>query len=148
MTERSYIYLAMQYNFLRENLTKKQLYKNYLSRYDKEKARRYAEIDMKIKIGETTNRGQRAYSLRRDERLDIYESVKFEGTKSDRLFIEAYVRSRVGSRFSEFNIQPIKDDYFICFNSNIIRTIQREFYTYVDEAFAELARIKEISKKH
>lgn len=147
MIERSYIYLAMQYNFLARNLTKKKLYEKYLSQYDEEKARRYAEIDMKIKIGETTNRGRRAYQLRDGEGLDIYESVKFEGTKSDRLFIEAYVRARVGSRFSAFNIQPIKDDYFICFNSNIIRTIQREFYTYVDEAFAELERIKMIAKK-
>ena len=143
-----YVYLALQYDFLADKtLTKKTLYQRYRSRYSEDTSRMYANIDMKIKTGETANRGQRAYQLRKDEGLDIYESVKFMGTKSDRLFVESYVRSCIENRYSNFNIMHVGNDHFVCLNSNVIRTIQREFYTYVDEALEALTILKE-RRKH
>lgn len=143
METTSYIYLAMQYDYLaNKKLTKKALYAKYRERYTEDISRMYCEIDMRIKVGETTNRGQRAYQVRQDCGLDIYESVKFVGTKADRLFIESYVRSRIEHRYSTFNIVHQGNDHFVCLNSNVIRTIQREFHTYVEEGMEILNKMK------
>lgn len=142
--DKSYVYLALQYDFLGDKtLTKKKLYERYRQRYNEEISKMYVEIDMKIKTGETTNRGRRAYQLRQDEGLDIYESAMFYGTKSDRLFVEAYVRSCIENRYSAFNITPVGLDHFVCFNTNVIRTIQKEFPIYAAEAIKALEELKE-----
>jgi len=142
--ETCWIYFAATDNFLAEKCTKRDIFNRYLNMgYDASEALEYAEDAMKIKIGETKNRGQRRNMLLRDEGRWMYHTIKFKGTKADRLFVEGYVRSRIEHRYSTFNISHIGNDHFYCLNSNVIRTIQREFPMYVEEGLKILENIKE-----
>ena len=142
--ESSWIYFAATDNFEERKCTKRSIFNRYLEMgYDPSEALEYAEDAMIIKIGETKHRGQRRNVLLRDEGRWMYHTVKFQGTKADRLFVEAYVRSRVENRYSSFNINHIGNDHFVCMNSNVICTIQREFPTYVEEGLNLLKAIKE-----
>ena len=142
--ETCWIYFASRYDFLNTTRTKKDIFNHYFECTKNEaEAKQYANDCMKIKIGETKHRGQRNNALWQDERIQMWDTIKFKGTKSDRLFVEAYVRSRIENRYSSFNINHIGNDHFVCTNSNIIRTIQREFPTYVEEGLNLLNQIKE-----
>lgn len=140
--ETSWIYLAARYDFSDRAVTKANILKSYLESDCAENAQKRTEEAMNIKIGETAYRCQRNRLLREQEDIEMKLMIKFKGTKSDRLFVEAYVRSRIENRYSTFNVRHNGNDHFYCFNSNIIRTIWKEFPTYVQEGFNILNTIK------
>lgn len=140
--ETCWIYFATHINFT-DGTTKKDIYHRYFeSTNNEEDAKAFANTCMKIKIGETCNRGSRRQSLFQSEGITMRETIKFKGTKADRLFVEGYVRSRIEHRYSTFNINHVGNDHFICSNSNIIRLLQKEFPIYVQEGLNLLEKIK------
>lgn len=140
--ETSWIYLAARFDFSDRAVTKASIFKSYLDSNYADNALALTEQAMNIKIGETAYRCQRNRLLREQEDIEMQQMIKFKGTKSDRLFVESYVRSRIENRYSTFNIKHNGNDHFYCFNSNIIRTIWKEFPMYVQEGFNILDTIK------
>ena len=90
-----------------------------------------------IKIGETTN------ARRRENQLDEYyivQTLDVNGMeKRDRLFVESYLRSRVGATE---RVRQKGLDYFECENENVANWICKEFPHWVEEANYLLALMK------
>lgn len=133
--ELSYIYFATYYgdgcgwqNFKQAE----QWYSNHS--YSEWDARRCFERDATIKIRETKNLYTRQYTV--DTPIDLY--VEFEGTHSDRLFIEAYVRSMYEANC---NMEHRGNDHFRCMNVNTLKGARNKFFTYVAMAFETLQSI-------
>lgn len=130
--ETSYIYFATRYDG--------QAWKSFKD--VKKQCRKYSEWYQQgaveeaatIKIGESGNISGRKYTV--DTPIDLY--VEFEGTKSDRLFIEAYIRSMYAANC---NMEHRGNDHFRCMNVNTLKGARNKFFTYVAMAFEALQSI-------
>ena len=126
--ETSYIYFATYYDGICWK-TFKEAKKRYKKGY-----KHLFEMDATIKIGESMNLDGRKYTV--DTPIDLY--VKFEGTKSDRLFIESYLRSMYDANC---NMEHRGNDHFRCMNVNTLKGARNKFFTYVAMAFETLQSI-------
>lgn len=135
--ETSYIYFATYYNdrYGWKNFKQaKQQYFNCVRQYTESQIKRWFEMDATIKIGESSNIDNRKHTV--DTPIDLY--VEFEGTKSDRLFIESYVRSMYDANC---NMEHRGNDHFRCMNVNTLKGARNKFFTYVAMAFEMLQSI-------
>lgn len=124
--EMSYIYFATWYNGI--------CWKTFKEAKKQNKYKYQFEMDATIKIGESMNLDGRKYTV--DTPIDLY--VKFEGTKSDRLFIESYLRSMYDANC---NMEHRGNDHFRCMNVNTLKGARNKFFTYVAMAFEMLQSI-------
>lgn len=133
--ETSYIYFATYYSGWWKTLKEaKKHYENLPQNYNDMQIRRWVEMDATIKIGESSNIDNRKHTV--DTPIDLY--VKFEGTKSDRLFIESYLRSMYEANC---NMEHRGNDHFRCMNVNTLKGARNKFFTYVAMAFETLQSI-------
>ncbi len=123
--ETSYIYFGTFYDgHTWKNFTQM---KKRVVRYGRER-------NATIKIGETSNIKHRKNTV--DTPITLY--VEFVGTKADRLFIEAYVRSLYEANC---NMSHCGNDHFRCMNVNTLKGARNKFFTYVAIAFEALQSI-------
>jgi hypothetical protein len=109
-TEKSYVYITAQHSMKRQ-----------------------------FKIGETTNMEQRQNQLWSNERMETSRFISFDGSKDERLFVEAYLRSKyAGNR----NLKHCGLDHFTARTLNNAKGAENHFFVYVAEAFALLETIK------
>lgn len=138
----SFVYFASRTNFNGYNWhTLTDIYKWRIdhNHYTEDKAKTEMYYYSVIKIGETASFDNRKNSLRYQDGISIRRYVKFDGTKEERLFIEAYLRSKyAGNR----NMEHFGNDHFRCYNSKTIKGAENKFFQYVAEAFALLEQIK------
>lgn len=92
-----------------------------------------------FKIGETGSLEQRQNQLWSNERMEVSRFISFDGTKDERLFVEAYLRSKyAGNR----NLKHCGLDHFTARTLNNAKGAENRFFVYVAEAFALLETIK------
>lgn len=132
--ETSYIYFATYYNNGYSWQNFKQAKQMYLETYPETRAKVFFEMDATIKIGESMNLDSRRHTV--DTPINLY--VRFEGTKSDRLFIESYLRSMYEANC---NMEHRGNDHFRCMNINTLKGARNKFFTYVAMAFEMLQSI-------
>lgn len=118
-TELSYIYFGNRFHYFGVQPFNKM----------SESEKRYNSI---FKIGETADIKQRINTLRYKEDTCIQQFVRWEGTKSERLFIEGYLRMAFESNR---NMTHFGNDHFSCVNSNTLKGAQNKFFAIVEEAF-------------
>ena len=92
-----------------------------------------------FKIGETANMKQRQTALWSQERTEVCRYVSFEATKEERLFIEAYLRSKYAANR---NLCHYGNDHFHARTTNNLKGAENKFFVNVAEAFALLEKIK------
>lgn len=135
--ETSYIYFATYYYDMycwKSFKQAKQWYFKYANECTEMGAKDYVDTRATIKIGESMNLNSRRHTV--DTPIDLY--VKFEGTKSDRLFIESYLRSMYEANC---NMEHRGNDHFRCMNVNTLKGARNKFFTYVAMAFEMLQSI-------
>ena len=91
---------------------------------------------MFIKIGETSNLANRRKNLGRP----VKHTFEFEGTYADALFIESYLRATIEHRYKQ-NCRHHGNDYFYCINTNIIRSLDKNFEKWCNEGYQLLQRL-------
>lgn len=97
--------------------------------------------DHTIKIGETANLEQRTKLLWYVEKRYITKSYQFEGTKAERLALEAMLRAKIERHYPQVVVQS-GIDHFICRNSKIAKAIKNHFDEWVAEAVELLNTIE------
>lgn len=134
--EESYIYFAKRLSS--ETITYwKKLWLSQGS--SEEDVTRWTTDRREVKIGETASYALRNRDLHYYNNIDIALRVKFMGTKEERLFVEAYIRTKYSANR---NMIHHGNDYFSCSNSNTIKGAEHKFFDYVAEGFAMLSAIK------
>ena len=145
--EKSYVYFATHSHRLTQEkrATIEQIAQSYLeafrklgSAYEEKGQKEYLNAKQylkEVKIGETTDLKKRGYQLD----CVIVLDVEWEGTKSDRLFVEAYIRKKIENKYKK-NAIHYGNDHFTCANSNIIKSIANNFRQWALEGI-------ELSKK-
>ena len=134
--EESYIYFAKRLSFATITYWKKL---RLSQGYSEEDIARWTADKREVKIGETASYTLRNRDLHYYSNIDITLRVKFMGTKEERLFVEAYIRTKYSANR---NMIHHGNDYFSCSNSNTIKGAERKFFGYVAEGFAMLSAIK------
>ena len=99
----------------------------------------HATLHRTFKIGETSNLETRGNNLWSQERMRVARYVSFDGTKDERLFIEAYLRSKYSANR---NLAHFGNDHFTARTQNNLRGAENKFFLHVAEAFALLEIIK------
>mgnify|MGYP007101869500 CR=1 FL=1 len=132
--EDCYIYFAYDWLVIRYN--QKELAKWCMEHYKmtETEAKREARLSLKVKIGETYDLRQRDNQLRYKEGISIEKTFKFIGTHADRLFIEAYIRSKIERHYGNL-AKKIGNDHFYCYNQNIVKAINNKFMTWAQEGY-------------
>ena len=97
--------------------------------------------DLTIKIGETANFEQRAKLLWYVEKRYITKSYQFDGTKAERLALEAILRAKIERHYPQVVVQS-GIDHFVCRNSKIAKAIKNHFDEWVAEAVEMLNTIE------
>lgn len=92
-----------------------------------------------FKVGESSNLKSRQNTLWSNERTAIRRYVSFEATKEERLFIEAYLRSKYAANC---NLCHYGNDHFHARTTNNLKGAENKFFVNVAEAFALLEKIK------
>ena len=92
-----------------------------------------------FKVGESSNLKSRQNTLWSNERTTIRRYVSFEATKEERLFIEAYLRSKYAANR---NLCHNGNDHFHARTTNNLKGAENKFFVNVAEAFALLEKIK------
>ena len=92
-----------------------------------------------FKVGESSNLKSRQNTLWSNERATIRRYVSFEATKEERLFIEAYLRSKYAANR---NLCHYGNDHFHARTTNNLKGAENKFFVNVAEAFALLEKIK------
>lgn len=140
---KSYLYLATPNpDFIpRETLKKQFVQRGKITKAYKEYIDEQADKMMMMKIGETCNINSRAQGLYKSERARVIQIFEFEGTKTDRLFLESYVRLKAENSHG-FNTKHKGLDHFSCVNINFMKAINNSFMTWCEEGYALLKSIK------
>lgn len=128
-------------------MTKKAITKKYVDRYKQNDNVWTAEDKKDLanmifesrvgKFGETSDFGQRRYKLccRNDISINIIKKVQWHGNKDERRYIESYLRMKYRTNY---NLDPLRDDYVVATNSNCLKGASNHFFDYVAEAFASM----------
>lgn len=131
-------------------MTKKAIVKKYVDRYKQNDNEWTADDEEDLtnmifesrvgKFGETSDFGQRRYNLyyKNDISIDIIKKVQWNGNKDERRYIEGYLRIKYRTNY---NLDPLRDDYIVATNSNCLKGASNRFFDYVAEAFASLESI-------
>ena len=139
MKEESFIYFASRFNDGWKDFTNLREYRIRCNGYTEQEARESQAFYSVIKIGETASLRYRTKNLYYKDHMNIRRLVCFNGTKDERLFIEAYLRSKYASNR---NMRHFGNDHFRCSNSKILKGAENKFFQYVAEAFALLEQVK------
>ena len=107
--------------------------------YSAEDVKCWIDSRREIKVGETASYDLRKRDLYSKNNISIVRRVKFMGTKEERLFVEAYIRSKYSINT---NMIHHGNDYFSCSNSKTIRGAENKFFGYVTEGFTMLSALK------
>lgn len=97
--------------------------------------------DNTIKIGESANIEQRGQNLWYVEHRYITKVYEWEGTKAERLAVEAMLRAKIERHYPQ-TVEQSGCDHFICRNSKIAKAIRNKFDEWVAEAMVLLSLIE------
>ena len=133
------IYLAHKWNFNNKLFyqTKTEWINWYTSQgHSKEQIKKWTNDFMLIKIGETSNLTNRRKNLGRP----VKHFFEFEGTYADALFLESYLRATIEHHYKQ-NCQHCGNDHFYCINTNIIRSIDKNFDKWCADGYQLLQKL-------
>lgn len=95
------------------------------------------ENDKTIKIGMTADLQRRKLELRSVEHRTITKAFAFEGTETQALFVEAFLRKEIEKQYPETaKLNGI--DHFTCRNSKIAKAIKNRFEIWIGNAMKVL----------
>lgn len=94
-----------------------------------------------IKAGYTHDVTQRKYKLRYKENIDIYKYIHFKGTEVEGTFLEHYVKMRIEKKYCS-QVQHSGNDHFYCKNSNILKSIEKNIFRFMEDGMREIERFR------
>lgn len=91
---------------------------------------------LEAKIGLSAVLEQRNGQLYNDEGLEIKKYFSFRGTYSQALYLESTIRLYVEQHYGFFNCEHFGNDHFHCRNTNIIKSIEKNFMSVCEQGYA------------
>lgn len=140
-----YIYFAHHWDFDKSYSWKtvKEMREYYTSMgRDADEIKKKCKQYLEAKIGMSATLEQRNGQLYNDEGLQIKKYFSFRGTYSQALYLESTIRLYVEQHYGSFNCEHFGNDHFHCRNTNIIKSIEKNFLSVCEQGYATAQNLR------